>query len=312
MATCMSSIQEMIRRTRVNRVVVVGEEMHARCRDILTFLSRCRIPYCWVDRTLDAERIPENLLIPATGLIAIVDGEKVLSEPTEREMAEALGLQTKPHATTYDVVIVGGGPAGLAAAVCGSSEGLRVLIVEQTMPGGQAGTSSRIENYLGFPGGISGEELSERALGQACRFGTEIVITRRAERIDRNGKEKTLTLDGGLKISSRSIVLATGVDWRLLEADGIERMIGHGVVYGAARTEAMAVAGKHIFIVGGGNSAGQAAIYFSDYAATITLIIRGDGLVQSMSQYLIVEIGRKANIWVETNTEVVGGWHLQP
>lgn len=305
MATRVCAIQEMVRRTRNNRVVIVGEEMHAQCRDILTFLSRCRIPYCWVDRTFDADRLPVNPLIPAAGLVAIVDGQKVLSEPTEREMAEALGLQTKPYATTYDVVIIGAGPAGLAAAVCGSSEGLKVLIVEQAMPGGQAGTSSRIENYLGFPGGISGDELSERALGQAHRFGAEIVITRRAERIDLNGKEKILTINGGLKISSRSIVLATGVDWRLLDADGIEKMIGHGVVYGAARTEAMAVLGKHIFIVGGGNSAGQAAIYFSSYAASIAILVRGDGLAQSMSQYLIVEIERKTNISVETHTEIV-------
>jgi thioredoxin reductase (NADPH) len=305
MATRVRSIQEMVCRTRFNRVVIVGEEMHARCRDILTFLSRCRIPYCWVDRTLDADRLPKNLVIPTSGLAAIVDGRKVLSEPTEREMAEALGLQTRPCATTYDVVIVGGGPAGLAAAVCGSSEGLKVLIVEQATPGGQAGTSSRIENYLGFPGGISGDELSERALGQARGFGTEIVISRRAECLEINGGRKVITLNGGLKVSSRSVVLAIGVDWRLLEADGMEKMIGHGVVYGAARTEAMAVLGKHIVIVGGGNSAGQAAIYFSGYAASVAIIVRGDGLAQSMSQYLIVEIGRKANIFVETHTEIV-------
>jgi thioredoxin reductase (NADPH) len=295
----------MVCRTQINRVVVVGEEMDERCRVILTFLSRYRIPYCWIDRTLDADRLPKNLPIPATGLTAIVDGQKVLTEPTEREMAEALGLQTKPNHASYDVVIVGGGPAGLAAAVCGSSEGLKVLIAEQFTPGGQAGTSSRIENYLGFPGGISGDELSERALGQARDFGTEIVISRRAEHIAINGGENTITLNGGMKVSSRSVVLATGVDWRLLEADGIERMIGHGVVYGAARTEAMAVLGKHILIVGGGNSAGQAAIYFSGYAASVVIIVRGNSLDQSMSRYLIVEIARKTNIFLETHSEVV-------
>ena len=314
MATRVYSIQEMVCRTRINRVVIVGEEMHARCRDILTFLSRFRIPYCWVDRTRDADRLPKNPPIPATGLTAIVDGQKVLTEPTEREMAEALGLQTKPHHAIYDVVIVGGGPAGLAAAVCGSSEGLKVLIVEQSTPGGQAGTSSRIENYLGFPGGISGDELSERALGQARDFGTEIVISRRAEHIDIRAGVSGITLNGGLKVSSRSVVLATGVDWRLLEADGIGKMIGHGVVYGAARTEAMAVLGKHIVIVGGGNSAGQAAIYFSSYAASVVIIVRGSRLDHSMSQYLIVEVARKANISVETHTEVVsvdGAFNLE-
>jgi thioredoxin reductase (NADPH) len=314
MTTRVYSVQEMVCRTRIDRVVIVGEEMHARCRDILTFLSRFRIPYCWVDRTLDVDRLPKNLLIPATGLTAIVDGQKVLTEPTVREMAEALGLQTKPHHAAYDVVIVGGGPAGLAAAVCGSSEGLKVLIVEQSTPGGQAGTSSRIENYLGFPGGISGDELSERALGQARHFGTEIVISRRAEHIDINGGENAITLNGGLKVSSRSVVLATGVDWRLLEADGVEKMIGHGVVYGAARTEAMAVLGKHILIVGGGNSAGQAAVYFSGYAASVRIIVRGNSLDQSMSQYLIGEIAKKANIVVEIHTEVVsvdGAFNLE-
>jgi thioredoxin reductase (NADPH) len=304
MATRVRSVQETIRRTRTERVVLIGDEMHAQCRGILTFLSRCGIPYCWIDRTFDIDRLPENLLIPTEGLVAIVDGQKILPEPTESEMAEALGIQTTPYATAYDVVIIGAGPAGLAAAVCGSSEGLKVLIVEQATPGGQAGTSSRIENYLGFPGGISGDELSDRALCQARRFGAEIVITRRAERIDVTGEEKTVTLNEGLKVRSRSVVLATGVDWRLLDADGIEKMIGHGVVYGASRTEAMAVIGKHIFIVGGGNSAGQAAIYFSGYAAGITMIVRGNGLAQSMSQYLVAEIEKKTNIRVEAHTEV--------
>src|SRR5580698_8355247 len=181
MATRVGGVQDMVCKTRSNRVVIVGDEMHARCRDILTFLSRSRIPYSWVDRVLDKDRLPKDLSIPTSGLSAIVDERIVLQNPTERELAEALGLQTKPRSTAYDVVIVGGGPAGLAAAVCGSSEGLKVLMIEQATPGGQAGTSSRIENYLGFPGGISGEELSQRALEQANRFGSEIVVSRKVE-----------------------------------------------------------------------------------------------------------------------------------
>jgi thioredoxin reductase (NADPH) len=193
----------------------------------------------------------------------------------------------------------------LAAAVCGASEGLKVLMIEQAIPGGQAGTSSRIENYLGFPGGISGEELSQRALEQASRFGSEIVVSRKVEQIEFFDEKKTLTLNGGTCVDARSVVLAVGVDWRLLNAKGIDRLRGRGVLYGASRTEAMAVVGKHIFIVGGGNSAGQAALFFSGYAAHVTVLVRGENLSLSMSQYLVVEISNKANISVEVNTEVV-------
>ncbi|MBB6144448.1 thioredoxin reductase (NADPH) [Silvibacterium bohemicum] len=305
MATRVGGVQEMVCKTKTTRVVVVGDENHSRCRDILSFLSRSRIPYSWVDRIFDRDRLPSDLSIPLAGLTAIIDGQTVLHEPTERELAEALGIQTKPRLPAYDVVIVGGGPAGLAAAVCGASEGLKVLMIEQATPGGQAGTSSRIENYLGFPGGISGEELSQRALQQASRFGSEIVVSRKVEQIVFSGEKKTLTLNGGTRIDARSIILAIGVEWRLLDAAGIDRLSGRGVLYGASRTEAMAVVGKHIFIVGGGNSAGQAALFFSGYAARVTVLVRGESLSLSMSQYLITEIGNKANIAVEAHTEVV-------
>jgi thioredoxin reductase (NADPH) len=305
MATRVDGVQEMICKTKTTRVVVVGNESHSRCRDVLTFLSRSRIPYSWADRILDRDRLPSDSSILVSGLTAIIDGETVLNEPTERELAEALGIQTQPRFAAYDVVIVGGGPAGLAAAVCGASEGLKVLMIEQAIPGGQAGTSSRIENYLGFPGGISGEELSQRALEQASRFGSEIVVSRKVEQIEFFDEKKTLTLNGGTYVDARSVVLAVGVDWRLLNAKGIDRLRGRGVLYGASRTEAMAIVGKHIFIVGGGNSAGQAALFFSGYAAHVTVLVRGENLSLSMSQYLVVEISNKANISVEVNTEVV-------
>ncbi|QHN05443.1 cyclic nucleotide-binding domain-containing protein [Granulicella sp. WH15] len=305
MASRVSGVQEMVCKTKITRVVIIGDESHARCRDILTFLSRSRIPYSWVNRILDRDRIPDELALPMSGLTAIVDGKTILNEPTERELAEALGIQTKPRFASYDLVIVGGGPAGLAAAVCGASEGLRVLMIEQATPGGQAGTSSRIENYLGFPGGISGEELSQRALEQAGRFGSEIVVSRKVEQIVFSSEKKTLTLNGCTSIDARSIVLAMGVEWRLLKAEGIDRLRGRGILYGASRTEAMAVVGKQVFIVGGGNSAGQAALFFSGYAAHVTVLVRGASLLLSMSQYLIVEIGNKVNISVEVNTQVI-------
>jgi thioredoxin reductase (NADPH) len=314
MATRVGGVQQMVREARASRVLIAGDMLSPRCREIAEFLSRIRIPYSVVDRQIDADRLPASVLTSAAVVAAVVDGQSVLLEPTERQLAVALGPRTEPCAATYDIVIVGGGPAGLAAAVCGSSEGLKVLIVEQALPGGQAGTSSRIENYLGFPAGISGDELSERALAQARRFGAEIVVSRKIEQIGILGEDKSLTLNGNLKVAARSIVLAIGVEWRLLLANGIDRLTGHGVFYGAGRTEAPSVVGKMIFIVGGGNSAGQAALYLSSYAAQVIVVVRGDGLSRSMSQYLIFEVERRDNISVEVHTEIVaveGEFHLE-
>jgi thioredoxin reductase (NADPH) len=305
MATRVGGVQQMVREARASRVLIAGDTLSPGYRDILQFLSRLRVPHSVVDRQIEPDLLPASVATSTAQVAAVVDGQTVLLEPTERQLAAALGLRTQPSALAYDVVIVGGGPAGLAAAVCGSSEGLKVLIVEQAIPGGQAGTSSRIENYLGFPAGISGDELSGRALDQARRFGAEIVISTKVEQIGVVGEEKTLTLNGNLKVAARSIVLAIGVEWRLLVANGIDRLTGHGVVYGAGRTEALSVVGKMIFIVGGGNSAGQAALYLSSYAAQVVVVVRGDGLSQSMSQYLIFEIERKSNIAVEAHTEIV-------
>jgi thioredoxin reductase (NADPH) len=204
------------------------------------------------------------------------------------------------------VVIIGGGPAGLAAAVYGASEGLSVLLVERKAPGGQAGTSSRIENYLGFPNGISGDDLSQRAFRQAVKFGAEVVLTREVhEIIPEADGEYTVRLDGGDRVDTKTIIVATGVEWRKLDAKGVDRLIGRGVLYGAARAEAPTVAGKQVFIIGAGNSAGQAALFFANYASSVTMLVRGEDLNRSMSQYLIDQIALVPRIRVETETEVV-------
>jgi thioredoxin reductase (NADPH) len=211
-----------------------------------------------------------------------------------------------PREKHYDVVIAGAGPAGMAAGVYGASEGLKVLIVERSAAGGQAGTSSRIENYLGFPSGISGDELTERAVKQALRFGSEIAVTRSIEAVLIMDVGYCVQLDGGERIGARAVLLATGVDWHRIEVPGLDRLLGRGVLYGASRQEASSVAGKKLFMVGGGNSAGQAAVFFANYAAEVIMLVRGAGLALSMSQYLITQIAEKGNIRIETSTEVTG------
>jgi thioredoxin reductase (NADPH) len=198
---------------------------------------------------------------------------------------------------------VGGGPAGLTAAVNGASEGLQTVLIESFAPGGQAGTSTRIENYTGFPFGVSGDELASRALRQAKRLGAEIVVTRRVEAID--PADMTVTLDGGDVIRTRSIILATGVQWRHLEVDSVDQFVGTGVYYGAARSDASLAHGNDVYLIGGGNSAGQAALFFSSHARSVTLLVRGKSLAESMSTYLVEQIATKANIQVETRSEVV-------
>lgn len=235
-------------------------------------------------------------------VVQLKDGTRLVA-PTMRDIAIAGGLQVAPSQTDYDVVIVGGGPAGLAAAVNGASEGLRTVLIERFAPGGQAGTSTRIENYLGFPFGVSGDDLASRALQQAKRLGAEIVVTRRVERID--PATLTVTLDGDEVLRTKSIILAMGVDWRRIEIDSIDRFIGSGVYYGAARSDAGLTPSKDVFLIGAGNSAGQAAMFFSNHARSVTLIVRAESLTQSMSQYLIEQLATKSNIRVETRSEVV-------
>ncbi|MBA2346506.1 MAG: FAD-dependent oxidoreductase, partial [Rubrobacter sp.] len=234
-----------------------------------------------------------------------------LIQPTKRDLAKALGLQTSASLAEYDTVIIGGGPAGLAAAVYGASEGLSTVVVEREAPGGQAGTSSRIENYLGFPSGVSGDELASRALKQAKRLGAEILVTRSVTRIDPDTHQ--VFLDGGEAVRARTIILATGVTWRRLTSNGFDRLIGKGIYYGAARSEASATHGLDVHLIGAGNSAGQAALYFANHARMVTLVVRGDSLEKGMSRYLIEQLDRKSNVNVQLRSEVVaahGETHL--
>ena len=230
-------------------------------------------------------------------VLRLADGT-LISRPKARDLARLLGLQTSARLAEYDTMIIGGGPAGLAAAVYGASEGLRTVVVEREAPGGQAGTSSRIENYLGFPSGVSGDELASRALQQARRLGAEILVTRSVARIDPTTRE--VFLDGDDVVRARTVILATGVTWRRLAIEGFDRLIGKGIYYGAARSEAGATHGLDVHLIGAGNSAGQAALYFANHARRVTLVVRGDSLEKSMSRYLIEQLRGKSNIAVAT------------
>jgi thioredoxin reductase (NADPH) len=299
----LSAVRQYAMDTPSSRVLLVGTKYDPDCRGIRSFLAASRVQYDWVDSELEPGRA--SSVVPGQGGFGVVvDGAQCLLVPTVRSVAAALGLQTNPLNDRYDVVIAGAGPAGMAAGVYGSSEGLKVLIVERSAAGGQAGTSSRIENYLGFPSGISGDELTERALQQARHFGSEIAVTRSIEGVLGTDGGYCVTLDGGERIWGRAVLLSTGVDWHRIEVPGLDRLLGRGVLYGASRHEAHSVVGKKVFVVGGGNSAGQAAVYFSNYAAEVTMLVRSAGLSQSMSQYLIAQIGARDNIRIEALTEL--------
>ncbi|MBD5632875.1 MAG: FAD-dependent oxidoreductase, partial [Candidatus Eremiobacteraeota bacterium] len=295
-------------------LVVVGGRFDAGCHDIREFLSRNRLPFEWFDpadgRTCESAGVVDASQMP---LVILPDGTRHV-RPSLIELARAVGLRTRPEHDRYDVVVIGGGPAGLAAAVYGASEGLRTLLLEQLATGGQAGTSSRIENYLGFPSGLSGDELGTRAQAQAERFGAELVVGRCAQRIDvGDGVHRVVFEEDGAggepgratSIETHAVVLATGVDYRKLEVPGIDRFLGTSVFYGAARTEARGMRGLDIILVGGGNSAGQAAMFFSNYARSVTILVRGAGLQASMSQYLIDQLATKENVTVRARGEIV-------
>jgi thioredoxin reductase (NADPH) len=300
----------------IAQATIIGDRYDFACHDIRDFLARNQIVFEWLDPSDpgDAECIPKAVLDAAQYPAVLLPGKDVLFAPTPRELAENLDLQTQPLHGNYDVIIIGGGPAGLAAAVYGGSEGLRTMMIEREAPGGQAGTSSRIENYLGFPGGVSGGDLANRALLQAKRFGTEILVTRSVTAIESDGDQLTVRLDGNAEVRTRALVLAMGVSWRKLDAKGAAELVGRGVYYGAARTEALGTRGKDIFLIGGGNSAGQAAMFFSGYARSVTLLVRGPSLERSMSYYLIEELRTKDNVAVRTGTVVVsvgGSTHIE-
>jgi thioredoxin reductase (NADPH) len=285
------------------RAVVAGQRWDADCSELRRFLDRNQISFKWVTPDADdAEAVWCGPLPAELPAIRAVDGATLL-RPTFRSVAELLGLTTEPTDDEYDVVVVGAGPAGLAAAVYGASEGLRTIVVEREAPGGQAGTSSRIENYLGFPQGVSGDELASRALQQARRLGAEILVTRQTAAID--AQERRVILDDGEVLKARTIVLACGVSWRRLPVEGFDRLAGKGIHYGASRSEAPNLHGLDVHIVGAGNSAGQAAMFFSTHARSVTLLIRGTSLRKSMSQYLVDQIGMRANIHGIYRVEVV-------
>jgi thioredoxin reductase (NADPH) len=287
------------------RAIVVGSRWDAACGELRRFLDRNQITFRWIqpDR-VDAAAEWGGPLPPEADwpVVRVVDGSTVV-RPQLRRVAELLGLGTEAAASEYDTVVVGAGPAGLAAAVYGASEGLRTIVVEREAPGGQAGASSRIENYLGFPAGVSGDELASRALQQARRLGAEILVTRNITRLD--PATRRVHLDGGDVLRARTIILACGVVWRQLSIEGCDRLVGKGVSYGATRSEAGATHGLDVHIVGAGNSAGQAAMFFSGHARSVTLMCRGEGLETSMSRYLIDQLRTRPNIGVLTRTEVV-------
>lgn len=288
------------------RVRILGHRWDGVCGDLRRFLARNQITFEWL--TPDAPDLdtkwpgarPADSECP---VLRLVDGTE-LKQPNVRGLAKLLGLQTSPTLPEYDTVVIGGGPAGLAAAVYGASEGLHTVVVEREAPGGQAGTSSRIENYLGFPSGVSGDELASRALQQAKRLGAEILVTRSVARVDATTRE--VFLDGDEVVRGRTLILATGVTWRRLAIEGFDKFIGKGVYYGASRSEVSATQGLDIHLIGAGNSAGQAAIYFSNHARKVTLIVRGAALADSMSHYLIEQLRSKSNIAVELQSEVQG------
>ena len=287
-------------------VQVVGTRWGALDHSVREFLTRNHVGYRW----LDPQTQPEALeLLKARGVddgklpVVLFSDGTAMAQPSQQELAGKVGLKTNVERDFYDIVIIGAGPAGLAAGVYGASEGLRTLIVEPEAPGGQAGSSSRIENYLGFPQGLSGDELAKRGFIQAQRLGAEFV-KERVMSIRVEDQYRVVTLSDGREVSCSVVLVATGVSWCRLNVPGEDHLMGRGIYYGAAQTEAMSCSNEHVFIVGGANSAGQAAMYFSKYARSVTMLVRGDSRSKSMSKYLIDQIAAVPNITVETNTQI--------
>ncbi|MER5424070.1 FAD-dependent oxidoreductase [Streptosporangium roseum] len=291
---------------------VVGARWSARSYKIRDFLSRNQVPYHWMltddpeGAQLLAAAGEECEISPAKlPLVITADGTKLVA-PTTAELAAAVGLSTAPATDFYDLIVIGGGPGGLGAAVYGASEGLRTVMVEQHASGGQAGQSSRIENYLGFPDGVSGAQLADRARRQALKFGAELLTARTVTSLEVKGQARVVGFADGSSIAAHTVILATGVSYRRLAAPGLDDFVGRGTYYGAAVTEAPECRDHEVYIVGAANSAGQGAVFLSGYASRVHLIVRSDGLERSMSHYLIEQISNIPNIEVHTGTEVVG------
>jgi thioredoxin reductase (NADPH) len=300
-------------------VRLIGHRWSARSHEIKDLLARNHFPFQWleVETSEVARELLAASLIPADPNrlpVVVTASGSVLEKPDNATLATQIGLQTRAELAFYDMIVVGAGPAGLAAAVYGASEGLRTVLLEREAPGGQAGQSSRIENYLGFPAGVSGSELARRATTQARRFGAEIITVQDATSLDTRGATHVVRLADGDELNGHTVLIATGVAYRQLTAPGMDKLTGRGVYYGAALAEAPRVAGQDVYLVGGANSAGQAAVYLARFARQVTLLVRADGLEKGMSQYLIQQVRSIANIRIQLNSEVVaatGEEHLE-
>jgi thioredoxin reductase (NADPH) len=290
-------------------VRVIGHRFSKDSHDIRDFLARNRVPARWLDVERDGEA---RELLAVTGVqgdrlpVALLEDGSILERPTALELAERLGITAQPIEDHYDLVIVGGGPAGLAAAVYGASEGLSTVMVEREAPGGQAGQSSRIENYLGFPNGLSGSDLARRATDQARRLGAELLTVQGAVALRVEGSGRLVELSGGGILSANTVLVASGVSYRKLDNPGFAELTGAGIYYGAALTEARSCSDQHVVVIGGANSAGQAAVYFAGYARRVTMLVRADSLTKSMSHYLIEQIAALPNVEVRTRAQAVG------
>lgn len=299
---------------------LLGTRWSPRSYELRDFLARNHVPYQWIDVELSANDPETKRLLEALGpeaanlpVVLFPDGSKLL-ESVPADVAQKIGLRTRAQTDFYDLAIVGGGPAGLAAAVYGASEGLHTVVIEREAPGGQAGMSSRIENYLGFPSGLSGGDLARRAVTQAQRFGVEILSPQEAVGIRIEGPYRIIKLADGNELSCHALMIAAGVQWRRLDAPGIERLQGAGVYYGGGSTEALSCKGEIVYVVGGANSAGQAAMNFSKYAERVVILVRGTSLASTMSQYLIDQVKETSNIrlWTHASVaEVHGDTHLE-
>jgi thioredoxin reductase (NADPH) len=293
----------------ITETKVIGHRWSAPSFALRDFLARNMVPYRW----FMADEPDGHRLLEAAGLseddvpVVVTPEGKALVSPTEAQLAMHVGLSTAPTSDFYDLIVVGGGPAGLGAAVYGASEGLRTVLLEQRATGGQAGQSSRIENYLGFPDGVSGAQLTDRAHRQAVKFGAELLTARQVTGLAVRGSTRVLDFSDGSSVAAHSVILATGVSYRMLDAPGLAEHTGNGVFYGSAATEAPSCAGQDVYVIGGANSAGQAAMYFSRYAERVHLLIRGADLARSMSRYLIDQVEGEPGIQVHSCTEVVDG-----